>query len=85
MCHRAMMHDKEGRKVLFYNQGSYMDGGGTSKGFANKLEVEGGVKDRNQYDVMAYSLHALNLCLSSSPELTMGPGDPKRTTLQLLH
>ena len=86
VSHTLMMYDKGGRKVLLSNQGSDAGGGATREDFGNKLEIEGRVKDRYEYNVATCSLHALNLCLSSPTELTMGSGGlKKRTALQLLH
>ena len=81
VSHTLIIYDKEEEKVVLINQGSDAGGGATREDFGEKLDKEGRVKDRNEYNVSTCTLHAMNLCLASPTELTMGSGGLKKGLL----
>ena len=87
--HSLQLYDSENKPCLLDNQGTDADGGGTREDLGRKLSEEGRVRDDKEYNITTCTLHALNLCLSSAVELTMGQGGlkkgpPSRPSIQLI-
>ena len=76
--HTLQLYDSKDQICLLDNQGTDAGGGGTREDLGGKLAEEGRVRDAKEYNIITCTLHALNLCLSSAVELTMGQGSLKK-------
>ena len=61
----------------FDSQGTDAGGGGTREDLGRKLDGVGRVRDTIEYNISTCTLHAINLNLSTTTELTMGSGGLK--------
>lgn len=72
--------------VTLDNQGADTGGRGTREDLVKKPEDENRGRDADEYNISTYTIHTMNLNLSSTKEITMGRGGLKKlTALQFLH
>ena len=76
--HSLEIFDTISHRNKFDSQGTDAGGGGTREELGRKLDGVGRVRDTIEYNISTCTLHAMNLNLSSTTELTMGSGGLKK-------
>ena len=76
--HSLQLYNFPDHKNQFDSQGTDAGGGGTREDWGRKLEEVGRVRDSMEYVISTCTMHAINVNLSSTTELTMGSGGLKK-------